>query len=31
MVYGAPFRMPPPPDVYHGVILATTTARLRHR
>ncbi len=23
--YGAPFRMPPPPDVYHGVILATTT------
>ena len=24
-VYGAPFRAPPPPDVYHGVILATTS------
>jgi hypothetical protein len=24
-VYGAPFRAPPPPDIYHGIILATTT------
>ena len=25
LAYGAPFRMPPPPDVYHGTILATTS------
>lgn len=25
IIYSAPFRMPPPPDVYHGTILATTT------
>jgi hypothetical protein len=25
LAYGAPFRMPPPPDVYHGTILATST------
>ena len=24
MIYGAPFRMPPPPDVYHGTILTVT-------
>jgi hypothetical protein len=25
LVYSAPFRMPPPPDVYHGSILATSS------
>ena len=25
LAYGMPFRMPPPPDVYHGIILATTS------
>jgi hypothetical protein len=25
LAYGTPFRMPPPSDVYHGTILATTT------